>query len=227
MSHSAARRIGILGGTFDPVHNGHLRTALEVAELLALDELRLVPSSVPPHRGAPLASAAERLRMLQLATDVQPGFVVDDRELVRGGASYTIDTLRSLRAELGATARLCLVVGLDAFAAIDTWKEWRALGEHAHIVVVQRPGAALALREAVARWATTRLAADAGKALADAAHGAILRLELTQLAISATHIRELLAQGRSPRYLLPDAVLDHILENRIYTRAAAHTGDTD
>ena len=227
MRDRAARRIGIFGGTFDPVHNGHLRTALEVAELLALDELRLVPSSVPPHRGAPLASAAERLRMLQLATGAQPGFVVDDRELVRGGASYTIDTLRSLRAELGATARLCLVVGLDAFAAIDTWKEWRALGEHAHIVVVQRPGAALALREAVARWATTRLAADAGKALADAAHGSILRLELTQLAISATHIRELLSQGRSPRYLLPDAVLDHIRENRIYTRAAAHTGDTD
>jgi nicotinate-nucleotide adenylyltransferase len=224
---SAARRIGILGGTFDPVHNGHLRTALEVAERLALDELRLVPASVPPHRGAPLATAAERLRMLQLAADAHPGFVVDDRELVRGGASYTIDTLRSLRAELGGAARLCLIVGLDAFAAIDTWKEWRALGDHAHIVVVQRPGAALALGEEAARWAAARFAADAGQALTDAAHGAILRLELTQLAISATHIRELLVEGRSPRYLLPDAVLDYIRENRIYTRAAAQTGDTD
>ena len=227
MSDRAARRIGILGGTFDPVHNGHLRTALEVAGLLALDELRLVPSSVPPHRGAPLATAAERLRMLRLATDAHPGFVVDDRELVRGGASYTIDTLRSLRAELGAAARLCLVVGQDAFAAIDTWKEWCELEAHAHIVVVQRPGVAPALHEAVARWASTRLCADAGKALSDAAHGAVLRLELTQLAISATHIRELLAQGRSPRYLLPEAVLDHIREHRIYTRAPAHTGDTD
>ncbi len=159
MSGSAARRIGIFGGTFDPVHNGHLRTALEVAELLAFDELRLVPASVPPHRGAPLATAAERLRMLQLAADAHPGFVVDDRELVRGGASYTIDTLRSLRAELGETVRLCLIVGMDAFAAIDTWKEWRALGDHAHIVVVQRPGAAPALdaeRRALGRGAGRR-----------------------------------------------------------------------
>ena len=146
---------------------------------------------------------------------------------MRGGTSYTIDTLRSLRAELGGAARLCLIVGLDAFAAIDTWKEWRALGDHAHIVVVQRPGAALALGEEAACWAAARFAADAGQALTDAAHGAILRLELTQLAISATHIRELLVEGRSPRYLLPDAVLDYIRENRIYTRAAAHTGDTD
>jgi nicotinate-nucleotide adenylyltransferase len=221
VSGSTVRRIGIFGGTFDPVHNGHLRTALEVAELLALDELRLVPASVPPHRGAPLATAAERLRMLQLAADAHPGFVVDDRELVRGGASYTIDTLRSLRAELGETVRLCLIVGMDAFAAIDSWKEWRALGDHAHIVVVQRPGAAPAHR------AVARVAADPAQALAAAAHGAILRLELTQLAISATHIRELLAQGRSPRFLLPDAVLDYIRENRIYTRAAAHTGETD
>lgn len=227
MSDGAVRRIGVFGGTFDPVHNGHLRTALEVAERLALDELRLVPASVPPHRGAALATAAERLRMLQLAADAHPGFVVDERELVRGGASYTIDTLRSLRAELGGAVRLCLIVGLDAFAAIDTWKEWRALGDNAHIVVVQRPGAALALGEEAARWAAARLAADAGQALTDAAHGAILRLELTQLAISATHIRELLVEGRSPRYLLPDAVLDYIRENRIYTRAAAHTGDTD
>ena len=227
MSSSAARRIGIFGGTFDPVHNGHLRTALEVAELLALDELRLVPASVPPHRGAPLATAMERLRMLELAADANPGFVVDDRELVRGGASYTIDTLRSLRAELGAAARLCLIVGLDAFAAIDTWKEWRALAEHAHLVVVQRPGAALALGEDAGRWAAARFAGDPAAALAGAAQGAILRLELTQLAISATHIRALLAEGRSPRYLLPDAVLDYIRENRIYTRAAAHTGDTD
>ena len=227
MSDSRARRIGIFGGTFDPVHNGHLRTALEVGELLALDELRLVPASVPPHRGAPVATAAERLRMLQLAADANPGFIVDDRELVRGGASYSIDTLRSLRAEVGAPARLCLILGLDAFAAIDTWKEWRQLSDHAHIVVVQRPGAAMVLGEEAGRWAAAKFASDAEQALGGAAHGSILRLELTQLAISASQIRALLAGGRSPRYLLPDVVLDYIRENRIYTRAVAHTGDTD
>lgn len=222
-----ARRVGIFGGTFDPVHNGHLRTALEVGERLALDELRLVPANAPPHRPAPVATAAERLRMLGLAADASPGFVVDDRELVRGGASYSIDTLRALRAECGAATRLCLIVGLDAFAAIHTWKEWRQLAEYAHVVVVQRPGAVLAQEAEAAQWVRSRLASDAEQALAQCAHGSILRLEFTQLAISATQIRTLLAEGRSPRYLLPDVVLDYIRENRIYTRAAAHTGEVD
>jgi nicotinate-nucleotide adenylyltransferase len=209
---AVARRIGIFGGTFDPVHNGHLRTALEVAELLALDELRLVPSSVPPHRALPVATASERLRMLQLAVEASPGFVVDERELVRGGSSYSIDTLRALRAECGEEARLCLVVGLDAFAAIHTWKEWRAIAGYAHVVVVQRPGAELALHAEAADWVRSQLATDAEQALTDAAHGAVLRLEFTQLAISATQIRLLLAEGRSPRYLMPDVVLDYIRE---------------
>ncbi len=218
------RRIGIFGGTFDPVHNGHLRTALEVAELLALDELRLVPSNVPPHRETPVATGAERLRMLQLAADANPGFVVDDIELVRGGASYTIDTLRTVRASEGLHVRLCLVIGLDAFVHIDTWKEWRQLLDYAHIVVVQRPGAALGLTGEAVQWAQAHLATDPQDALGGAAHGSILRLGLTQLAVSATQIRELFATGRSPRYLLPDAVLDYARENRIYHYADVHPG---
>ena len=224
MSAAAFRRIGVFGGTFDPVHNGHLRTALEVAELLALDELRLVPSNMPPHREAPVATGAERLRMLQLAADANPGFLVDDLELVRGGASYTIETLRAVRAEAGPQARLCLLIGLDAFVRIDTWKEWRQLLDHAHIVVMQRPGAALGLTGEMAQWAQAHLAADPQDALGGAAHGSILRLGLTQLAVSATQIRELFATGRSPRYLLPDAVLDYARENRIYHYADAHPG---
>lgn len=216
MRRSTIRRIGIFGGTFDPVHNGHLRTALEVSELLALDELRLVPASVPPHRGAPVATVAERLRMLQLAADACPGFVVDDIELRRGGASYTIDTLRAVRAEAGADARLCLLIGLDAFARLDTWKEWQQLVDHAHIVVLQRPGAARDLAQAVAQWAATRLQPDPLAAFEAAPAGAIVHVELTQLAVSATQIRQLLGVGRSPRYLIPDAVLDYIRENRIY-----------
>lgn len=225
MSAAAFRRIGVFGGTFDPVHNGHLRTALEVGELLALDELRLVPASVPPHRDAPVATGAERLRMLQLAADANPGFLVDDLELVRGGASYTIETLRAVRAEAGPQARLCLIVGLDAFAQIHTWKDWPQLTDHAHVVVVQRPGAALGLTGDAADWAAQRLATDPLSALAAAPCGAVLRLELTQLAISATQIRALLAEHRSPRYLLPDAVLDYIRENRIYDCVDTHPGD--
>lgn len=224
MSRVTIQRIGIFGGTFDPVHNGHLRTALEVSELLALDELRLVPISVPPHRGAPVATAAERLRMLQLAADASPGFVVDDVELQRGGASYTIDTLRTVRAEVGPEVRLCLLVGLDAFAHFDTWKEWQQLVDYAHVVVLQRPGATLELNGVVAQWAASRLRPDPLAVLDAAPSGAVLRLELTQLAISATQIRELLAVGRSPRYLMPDAVLDFIRENRIYNGVDMHPG---
>ena len=224
MSTRAVRRIGIFGGTFDPVHNGHLRAALEVAERLALDEVRLMPSSVPPHREAPLATASERMRMLQLAAEANPGFIADDLELARGGTSYTIDTLRSIRAQVGDEARLCLIVGSDAFARIDTWKDWRQLVDHAHIVVAQRPGAISGLTGEARAWAEQRLAADPEQALADMAHGAILSVVLTQLAISATQIREIFAKGGSPRYLLPDAVLDYIRENRIYNYVDSHSG---
>lgn len=224
MSTRAVRRIGIFGGTFDPVHNGHLRAALEVAERLALDEVRLMPSSVPPHREAPLATASERLRMLQLAAEANPGFIVDDLELARGGTSYTIDTLRAVRAQVGDDACLCLIVGSDAFARIDTWKDWRQLVDHAHIAVAQRPGAILDLSGEARAWAEERIAADPEQALAGMAHGAVVRVVMTQLAISATQIREIFANGRSPRYLLPDAVLDYIRENRIYNYVDSHSG---
>ena len=219
----AARRIGVFGGTFDPVHNGHLRTALELVGALQLDELRLIPCHTPALRTRPAATATQRLAMLRLALADCAPLQCDDREIRRGSTSYTIDTLRSLRAELGASARLCLIVGADAFAAFDSWKEWDRMVELAHIVVMERPGERPAQSPALARWVAARAAADIGQAPC----GGSLSLQLTQLAISATHIRELLAQGRSPRYLLPEAVLDHIREHRIYTRAPAHTGDTD
>lgn len=224
MNVVGVRRIGILGGTFDPIHDGHLRVALETAEQLALDEVRLVPSSVPPHRIAPLATAAERLRMLQLAADPNPGFVVDDIELARGGPSYMIDTLRIMRDRVGPETRLCLIVGCDAFSRIDTWKEWQRLVDYAHIVVVRRPGSELEPSAAAKAWFEPRLEADPEQALLRAAHGSMLYLVLTQLAISATQIREIFATGRSPRYLLPDAVLDYIRENRIYNYVDPHSG---
>jgi nicotinate-nucleotide adenylyltransferase len=209
-------RIGLLGGTFDPVHVGHLRTALEVAELLALDELRLVPVNTPALRAQPLASPGQRIEMLALAAAGSPVLAVDDRELRRGGVSYSIDTLRELRAGIGETDRLCLVVGEDAFAALDRWKEWQRLLDYAHIAVLTRPGDTAPPAPALAAWTAAHLALDAEAALAESSRGQVLRLALTQLEISSTQIRALLAAGRSPRFLLPDAVLDYIHRNRLY-----------
>ncbi|MBP8927133.1 MAG: nicotinate-nucleotide adenylyltransferase [Pseudomonadales bacterium] len=215
----AARRIGVFGGTFDPVHNGHLRTALELVGALQLDELRLIPCHTPALRTRPAATATQRLAMLRLALADCAPLQCDDREIRRGSTSYTIDTLRSLRAELGASARLCLIVGADAFAAFDSWKEWDRMVELAHIVVMERPGERPAQSPVLARWVAARAADDIERALGQAPCGGILSLQLTQLAISASHIRALLSAGYSPRFLLPDAVLDYIRRHHLYESA--------
>ena len=212
----APRRIGLLGGTFDPVHHGHLRMALESAELLGLDELRLVPVNVPALRTTPGATPAQRIEMLRLATRDVPGLVVDDRELRRGGVSYSIDTLREIRLETGDQDRLCMILGEDAFAGLERWKEWQRLLDYAHIVVLTRPGDTAAPGAALMGWAAAHLEADAGAALRQASRGRLLRLALTQLAISSTHVRALIGAGRNPRFLLPEPVLGYIHQHRIY-----------
>ena len=139
LRHSAP--IGVLGGTFDPIHYGHLRPALELLEALALAEVRFIPCRLPAHRGAPAITPEQRLELVRLATADQPGFVADDRELRRPGRSYMVDTLASLRQDLGETP-LCLILGGDAFAALHTWRRWEDLSKLAHFIVMQRPGAA-------------------------------------------------------------------------------------
>ena len=222
----ARRRVGVLGGTFDPVHNGHLRTALEVAERLGLDELRLVPVNTPALRAQPLASAEQRAAMLAIAAAGNAGIVVDARELARGGVSYSIDTLRELRTEIGDHASLCMVLGEDAYAGLERWKEWQRLLDYAHLVVLTRPGDTPAPRGALAAWTEEHLAAEPEAAPAGASRGSIVHLGLTQLAISSTQVRALLATGRSPRYLLPDGVLEYIRDNRIYAAGSAGAGET-
>ena len=206
--------LAILGGTFDPIHIGHLRSAIEVRELLDCDELRFIPSHQPPHRAAPTADSKHRLRMVELAVANEPGLAVDAREINREGASYTIDTLTELRAEIGAACALHLIIGMDAFAELDTWRRWDELLDFANLVVMQRPDCELPQRGAIAdllRARHTKLSNVKRKP-----HGAIAIVQLTPLPISATAIRALISERRSPRYLVPDVVCDFIREQRLY-----------
>lgn len=206
--------IGILGGTFDPVHFGHLRPALEVREALQLAELRLIPSNVPPHRPGPVASPTQRLAMLRAAVGDTPHFIIDERELERDGPSYTIDTLESLRHELGSIS-LCLLIGMDAFLGLPDWHRWQELIDHCHMVVMTRPGAELPGSGELAGFVERHRALDAAVLAAKPA-GHVLFQPVTRLEISATRIRQLLAAGGSVRFLLPDAARAIVKREGLY-----------
>lgn len=199
------RPLALFGGTFDPVHIGHLSVAWEAAELLDA-EVHLLPANVPPHRPAPIAGASERVALLRAALTGQARLVLDTRELARRGPSYTVDTLRELRAEQGRRP-LILLLGADAFAGLPSWHAWHALFDLAHIGVLSRPGV-------VATPSPELLAAIAARRTADPAllraspSGRVIDLAVTPLEVSATRIRELLAAGCDPRYLLPAGVFD-------------------
>jgi nicotinate-nucleotide adenylyltransferase len=197
--------LALFGGTFDPVHLGHLSVAWEAAELLDA-EVRLLPASVPPHRGVPVASAAQRVAILQAALHGQSRLTLDTRELDRAGPSFTIDTLHELRAEQGERP-LVLLLGADAFAGLASWHRWRELFDVAHIGVLSRPGAATELPDELEREVAGRRIADIFAWRAFPA-GKLIELAVTPLEISATRIRELLAAGRDPRYLLPAGLFD-------------------
>jgi nicotinate-nucleotide adenylyltransferase len=196
--------LAILGGTFDPVHNAHLRVAWEAAEALAA-EVRLMPANVPPHRAPPVASAAQRVALLQAALAGQTRLQVDARELRRDQPSYTIDTLRELRAEEGPSRPLILLVGADAFAELATWRDWKGLFGVAHFAVLTRPGHGRLGAELAEEIAARRVATPAD--LRACAHGKVLELPVTRLEISASSVRALLAAGREPRWLVPEALL--------------------
>lgn len=215
--------IGLLGGTFDPVHYAHLRCALDVQQACGMEEVRFLPCRQPPHRGAPLADPARRLAMLKLAVMDQPGFAIDERELHRPGPSYMIDTLHSLRAELGARP-LCLIVGMDAFARLDGWRRWEELIDLAHIAVMRRPAPVPEPSPAVAALMRERLVRDPLALRRDPA-GRVILCAVTQTDVSATRIRQLIAAGGSARYLLPDAVLDYIRRERLYLDAGVDAAE--
>jgi nicotinate-nucleotide adenylyltransferase len=209
--------VGVFGGTFDPIHFGHLRPALELYEQLGLQRVHIIPCAVPPHRPQPHASAEQRLAMLELALTGQPELVIDTRELERSGPSYMADTLASLREEVGETP-LCLLLGVDAFLGLPGWKRWEQLLELAHIVVAHRPGWQLqqenmpqALRQALSsRWL------ESASQLRECPAGRVWLQGVTQLAISATDIRERIAAGYSANYLLPATVWQYIQQQGLY-----------
>ncbi len=208
--------IGIFGGTFDPIHYGHLRTALELKERLSLAEVRFIPCADPPHRNAAPVAGMSRVEMVRAAIADEPGFVVDEREFNRDGPSYTVDTLRSIREE-NAEAPLCLLMGMDAFLGLTQWHRWTELLSLAHIIVAHRPG-----WRASAEGALGELLRDRNTNEISELHGSlcgrIYVTPVTQLEISATELREGISAGLDPRYLVPDSVRQMLLESEIYAK---------
>lgn len=203
--------IGVYGGTFDPVHYGHLRTALEVKEVFALDEIRLIPCSQPPHRDMPLIPSEMRMEMLNLSVQNQPGLLVDKRELEREGYSYMVDTLKSLRDE-SKDKSITLFMGTDAFQNLTSWHQWQQLFDYAHIVVISRPNHQLKVSSTFLSSRLTKNRID----LKMNKFGYLFFQSVTQLDISATTIRNIIKMGLNPGYLLPDVVIDYIKQNKLY-----------
>jgi nicotinate-nucleotide adenylyltransferase len=211
--------IGILGGTFDPIHYGHLRLAEEMLELANLRQIRFIPTGMPPHRDAPQVSAQHRSAMVRLAIADQPAFVLDEREVNQTTPCYTVNTLRELRAELGAAQPLCLLMGGDAFLQLHTWHEWEQLFELAHIVVGYRPGFAIeerihtAIPSLRSHYQQRLCSVDA---LQQRPNGGVVELAIPKLEISATLIRNRVAENRTIRYLLPNTVANYIHQHQLY-----------
>jgi nicotinate-nucleotide adenylyltransferase len=214
------RPFGVFGGMFDPIHYGHLRTAHELHELLGLEAVAFLPAGDPPHRAAPLADAETRLAMVRAAVADDPRFQVDDRELRRPGPSYTIVTLEEMRAERGAQP-LVLIMGMDAYAGIDGWHRAAGLVALAHIVIALRPHAAVPQAGLAAQLLRERRCDDPARLAAQPA-GLVYVSANTQLDLSSSAVRAVIAGCRDPRYLMPEAARRIILARGSYARP----GDT-
>jgi len=224
MATSAVNAIGVLGGTFDPIHNGHLRLAWEACVQLGLQQVRLIPCHVPPHRATPSTAPRHRLAMTELACRDVPGFVVDDWEIQRDRPSYSVETLTHLREQHGPNTRIVFLMGMDAFRQFSTWHQWPQILELAHLWIAQRPGAPLPPADSQEGRLLQQRGTNASSLLAIPA-GGLCVYDSTALDISATQLRAQMAQGISPRFLLPDAVWDYIQHNNLYQDRKAETAN--
>ncbi|GAB3477919.1 nicotinate-nucleotide adenylyltransferase [Marinomonas epiphytica] len=207
--------LAIMGGTFDPIHNGHLRTAVEILDLYGFEQLKLIPCFQPVHKGRPSVSAQQRLTMVKMAISSDARLQVDDREILRSGPSYTIDTLASIRQEVGVSHPIVMVLGMDSFLSLPTWQNWQKLLDYAHILVVSRPGWEPDLITELSELCEKSRALSIAE-LQCAPAGRILMKTLTPLGISSSMIRSLHRESSSIAYLLPEPVQKYICDNNLY-----------
>ena len=207
--------IGVLGGTFDPLHIGHLRIAIEMQEQLSLERVLLIPSHNPPHREQPEASPAQRFAMVQLALQAHENIQVDDREMQRSGPSYMVDTLESLHADCPGQA-LCLILGMDAFLGLESWSRWQPLLDLAHLIILDRPDFEPVYTPQLHSELQQKRIFEVA-ALHEQRAGLIYLARVTQLAVSASDIRARVRAGAKVDYLVPDAVNTYIKQHNIYT----------
>ena len=220
MSNSGAPLVGIFGGTFDPIHYGHLRVAEEIVETVGLQKMYFVPAGMPRLRHSPVASPQHRVEIVRLAIQKNPDFVLDGREIYRDGVSYSIDTVREFKQEFGEEIRLCLVLGADAFIKLPEWNNWKELFNLCHFIVSTRPGYSLTLikellskelrEECSQRWVSNT------ESLRKDTSGLIFIASTTMLDISATSIRAHIAVGRNVRHLVPSVTVNYISKNKLY-----------
>lgn len=221
ISANKRKTLGLFGGTFDPIHSAHLQMARELQQRLQLDEMRLLPCHIPPHRQAPGVSSEQRVKMVRLAieetnkksSDVKT-LSIDTRELNRDRPSYTIDTLRGLREELGQSQSICLCMGMDSLASLDKWHCWQSLLDYCHIVVAARPGYEIPETGDLANWIKENSATP--EQLHSSSRGVLVIEECSLLAISATEIRMRVQEGKDIRHLLPESVERYIELEALY-----------
>ncbi|MCB5160651.1 nicotinate-nucleotide adenylyltransferase [Marinomonas sp. E8] len=207
--------LAIMGGTFDPVHNGHLRTAVEILDRFGYSSLKLIPCFQPVHKGKPGVSPQQRLDMVRLAISGDARLSVDAREIEREGPSYSIDTLKNIRAEIGADTPLIMVLGMDSFLSLPTWSQWQELTKYAHIFVVSRPGWEPDLISELSAFCE-KYRANSSYELQCAPSGRLWFETLTPLGISSSMIRSLASKNESIAYLLPEPVQEYIEQHQLY-----------
>ena len=220
MPNFGSTLVGIFGGTFDPIHYGHLRVAEEIVETVGLQKMYFVPAGMPRLRYSPVASSQHRVEIVRLAIQKNPDFVLDEREIYRDGVSYSIDTVREFKQEFGEEVRLCFILGADAFIKLPEWNNWKELFNLCHFIVSSRPGYSLTLikellskelrEECSQRWVSNT------ESLRKDTSGLIFISSTTMLDISATSIRAHIAVGRSVRHLVPSVTVNYISENKLY-----------